>query len=74
MVPPTTARQRLDAHVHLAKLASSARLFLVAVMAFGVLAHGFLIGDLGRLGFDLQVVALLHLFQGDAQMQVAQAP
>ena len=42
------------------------------MMTIGVLADGFLVGNLGRLGFDLQIVTLLHLFQGDAQMQVAQ--
>ena len=43
------------------------------VMTFGILANGFLVSDLGRLGLDLQVIALLHFFQGDAQMQVAQS-
>ena len=45
----------------------------MAVVTFSVLADRFLVGDLGRFGLDLDVVALLHLFQRDAQVQIAQA-
>ena len=42
-------------------------------MSFGTRGDGFAIGDAGRLGFDLDVILIAHLFEHDAQMQLADA-
>jgi len=48
------ARQRFDAQEHLAELAGAAGLLLVAMMALGLAADGFAVGDLRRLGVNMQ--------------------
>ena len=53
------ARHRFDAQEHFAELAGAAGLLLVAVVAFGLGADGFAIGDARRVGLHLDAVALL---------------
>ena len=60
------------AQIDLAELPRAAGLFLVAVMAFGVGLDRFAIGDLRRLGVDVQA-AILQLLQHQPQMQLADA-
>ena len=50
------ARERLDLEEHLAELAGAAGLLLVAAVAFGLARDRLAVGDLGRLGVDLQLV------------------
>ncbi len=53
-------RQREHADVDLGELAASAALLLVAVAACGVCLDRFAVGDLWRLGVDLDLVAALE--------------
>ena len=53
---PRAALERLDAQEHLAELAGAAGLLLVPVMAFGLAADGFAIGDARRSRGDFDAV------------------
>ena len=52
---------RLDEHVHLAKLAATTRLFLVAVHGLGALGDGLAVGDVGGGEVDGQLVLVLEV-------------
>ena len=68
-----TARQRLDLQMHLAELAGTAALLLVAELRLRRRADGFAEGDARRRGIDLDVIGLAQPFQQHPQMQLAQA-
>ena len=51
----------LDEHVHLAELAATAGLFLVAVHGFSALGDGLAIGDVGGGEVDSQLVLVLEI-------------
>jgi hypothetical protein len=76
MVPPLTSSTnskpppRFDAQEHFAELTGAAGLFLVAVMAFGLGADGFAVGDARWAGFDVDAVAVFQALQIDPQMQI----
>ena len=67
------ARERLDLEVDLAELAGAAGLLLVPAVALGLLRDRLAVGDLGRLGVDLQLVLRGHLLELHAHVQLAQA-
>ncbi len=65
--------QRLYSQVHLAELPGPAGLLLVAVVSVGLGGDGLLVGDLRRLGVNVEVEPLSHLGQYYPQVQVADA-
>ncbi|MDT4855138.1 hypothetical protein FQZ97_894790 [compost metagenome] len=68
-----TARQGLDAQVHLAELPRAAGLLLVAAVAFGRTGDGFAVGHLGRTCLHLQLVGAGDAIEQVAQVQFAHA-
>jgi hypothetical protein len=63
--------QRLDAQEHLAELPGAAGLLLVAVVAVGLLQDRLAVGDLRRLGVDVEA-RVLQLFKDEPQVQLAE--
>src|SRR5205814_10074390 len=70
---PRSARQRLDAQLHLAELPRAPGLPLVAMMAFGLCGDGLAIRDPRRARIDLELELRGHAFEHRAQMQLSQA-
>ena len=69
---PCAALHRLDAEKDFAELARAAGLLFVAMMPFGLAGDRLAIGDLWRLGVDVQA-AVLQLFQDQPQVHFADA-